>query len=120
MPYKDKETQLNSQSNHYQNNKDQYRERDRKRKATIQLWLLEYKNGLECIKCGESHPAALTFHHRDPSMKTLNISTMVSNRATKEKILEEIEKCDLLCASCHSKVHFAESSPWADMFPVVW
>lgn len=120
MPYKDRDKQLDAQSSHYKNNKSQYRERDRKRKATVQLWLLEYKSKLKCSKCGEEHPAALTFHHRDPSEKTLEISKMVSNRASKEKILEEIAKCDVLCSSCHLKVHFAESSPWADRFPVVW
>lgn len=118
MPYKNQEQQLKAQSEHYQNNKSKYRERDRLRKSGMQLWLLEYKSKLKCIKCGENHPAALTFHHRDPSVKEIGISRAISNRASKKKIIEEIEKCDVLCANCHLKLHFVERSSWADQFPI--
>jgi hypothetical protein len=44
----------------------------------------------------------MQFDHRDAAMKKGNIATMVHNRATREAILEEISKCDVVCANCHA------------------
>jgi hypothetical protein len=87
---------------HYKNNKEQYS----KNVFNNSLWLLEIKMGLQCEKCGENHPAALDFHHLDPNEKELKISSRVTcNSKKKEKILEEIKKCIVLCANCHRKEH---------------
>lgn len=60
--------------------------------------------GNTCDRCGNSFPfCALDFHHRDPSEKDHKISAMLSG--SWEKILQEISKCDLLCACCHRIVH---------------
>lgn len=64
-------------------------------------WLNTLKMERGCIDCGfNSHPAALHFDHRDPSMKVMAISKMLS--FSMEKILAEIEKCDVRCANCHA------------------
>ena len=81
-------------NNHYHNNKEQYFD---KRK-----WFFELKKNLKCEKCGFSHPAALDFHHIDPSQKDFGISL---NRNNKEKVLEEIKKCKVLCSNCHRIEH---------------
>lgn len=59
-----------------------------------------------CVRCGYDDPRAFEYHHRDPSQKSFTISSghMRSNKA----ILEEIEKCDLLCANCHRIEHYTE------------
>lgn len=113
MPYKDRKKQLAAQAKHYADNKEDYRKRDRKRKCDTKLWFLEYKMQFSCTKCPENHPACLVFHHRDPTKKIVEISVAVSNRWSKEKILEEIEKCDVLCSNCHLKHHFKENGVWA-------
>lgn len=70
---------------------------------------LEYAGG-ECVKCGYSDcPAALTFHHRNPEEKEFWIGGL-SERINSvhelgEKIKNELDKCDLLCANCHVVEH---------------
>lgn len=65
----------------------------------------QYKK--ECQVCGETFPQALEFHHRDPSNKLFEISQFYGlqrqyKRSLKE-LIEEIDKCDVLCANCHRK-----------------
>jgi hypothetical protein len=60
----------------------------------------EIKLLLGCKFCGyDEHPRALDFHHRDPKMKSFNISN--ANCRGLMKLLEEISKCDVACANCH-------------------
>lgn len=55
-----------------------------------------------CLACGETYPwHVMDFDHRDPSAKVEQISTMVKTYVPWARILEEIEKCDLLCVCCH-------------------
>jgi len=74
---------------------------------------LEYAGG-ECVKCGyDKCPAALTFHHRNPEEKEFWIGGL-SERINSiyelsERIKNEIEKCDLLCANCHVLEHFDDN-----------
>lgn len=59
-----------------------------------------------CVKCGETRPTVIEFHHIDPSTKSFNISYVASNGAKpKEVILDEIKKCVCLCANCHAEFH---------------
>lgn len=68
--------------------------------------------GGACQHCGwDKHPAALQFHHRDPSQKIFNVTTRQITSPKKvpwEMVVDEIQKCDLLCANCH----FIEESAW--------
>ena len=60
--------------------------------------------GSECLLCGyDKCPAALEFHHVDPSIKDSAVSQMLYN--SKEKIEIEIAKCVVLCSNCHRKHH---------------
>ncbi len=55
-----------------------------------------------CIACGESFPwHVMDFDHRDPSTKVDQVSTMVKTYVPWSRVLDEIAKCDLLCACCH-------------------
>jgi len=59
-----------------------------------------------CVKCGESRPNVIEFHHIDPATKLFNIAYVASNGARpKEAVLKEIEKCVCLCANCHAEFH---------------
>jgi hypothetical protein len=84
------------------------KERARKEKEVYKQIILDAKK-VGCLYCDEKHPAALDFHHRDPSQKTYNISNWV--RFTNPKrLLEEIAKCDVICANCHRKLHHEENT----------
>ena len=67
-----------------------------------------YKLNVGCEICGyDKHPAALDFHHKDPTLKKFNISNSLPTRNW-DRILEEIEKCDIICANCHRALHNKE------------
>lgn len=94
---------------YYSKNKKTLIEKASIRKKDIRDWLLEYKSNLICVSCETSvHPAALDFHHKDGKDKEENIATMLANGLGREKILEEIEKCDPVCANCHRILHYNE------------
>lgn len=75
--------------------KQRYQERSK--------FLQDYQSEQGCKRCGEARWYMLDFHHRDPSTKEFNISTHWSNGM--DRILAEIEKCDVLCKNCHAEVH---------------
>lgn len=70
--------------------------RKRRRKA-----LHELKN-IPCCDCGQSfHPYCMDFDHRDPKLKKFTIGCAVVSSKRWADILEEIDKCDVVCANCH-------------------
>jgi hypothetical protein len=77
-------------------------EQAQRRHQKHSIFVDEQKVGKCCIKCGEADITKLDFHHRDPATKLFNIS---SPARPQEVVLKEIEKCDLLCRSCHMKHH---------------
>jgi hypothetical protein len=55
---------------------------------------------LPCADCGKSYlPCVMDYDHRPGEVKLFNIS-MAMNKPRK-LLLEEIEKCDIVCANCH-------------------
>lgn len=56
-----------------------------------------------CVGCGESDPIVLEFDHRDQSTKSFTIGSREGLNKSWNKILEEIEKCDVRCANCHRR-----------------
>lgn len=74
-----------------------------KRRKDIKSLAVEHK-GRKCQICGyDRSNQALQFHHLDPSKKDFNISN--GNTRSWEAIKQELEKCILLCANCHTEVH---------------
>lgn len=88
---------------HYLNNKKYYIDKASQSDERHKVWWDEYKRDLKCSKCGFDNPLALDFHHLGD--KDFNISYMVNRHLSKKKILQEIEKCIVLCSNCHRKVH---------------
>lgn len=82
------------------------KESNRKRVEDLRQWVRAIKSNLHCQHCPESYWACLEFHHSDPSVKEIGISQAISHGWGKEKIMEEISKCTVLCANCHRKVHY--------------
>lgn len=75
----------------------------RRRRALIEI-TSEIKSKSGCKLCSESDPCCLDFHHSDPTKKDVTIALLVT-RKSKEKMLKEIEKCVIVCANCHRKLH---------------
>jgi 5-methylcytosine-specific restriction endonuclease McrA len=61
------------------------------------------KMGGQCVSCGTTEN--LEFDHINPLDKSLNITKKLTlkNAYQLEEILEELNKCQLLCEQCHSK-----------------
>jgi hypothetical protein len=93
---------------YYQNNKVVERARVDKFKKQYNAWWRELKSKLVCRDCNENHPAVLHFHHLDPKEKETNIAAATSKRWSKKRVLNEIEKCIVLCANCHLKLHWTD------------
>ncbi len=87
--YQDKKQLMLEQRNKYRKHKQDY------------LW--EYKCNNKCANCIENDPACLDFHHKNPEDKEFQLSK--ANHSI-ENIKKEIEKCILLCANCHRKLHY--------------
>jgi hypothetical protein len=82
-----------------------------KRVQARREWFNQMKQSLECIKCGENHISCLDFHHIDPTKKGFGIANSINDVSfSKEQILEEIEKCAILCSNCHKKFHYMEKT----------
>lgn len=66
----------------------------------------EIKCDSGCVVCGYSeHSVCLDLHHRDGEDKENNVSRLVTQNASWKKIQSEIDKCIVLCAICHRKLH---------------
>ena len=91
----------------YEKNKNKRIAQIHVRQKELSLWLQEYKSNLKCEKCPESHPFVLDFHHIDSSKKDVDISRAINRGWSKERILKEISKCQILCSNCHRKLHWS-------------
>jgi hypothetical protein len=68
-------------------------------------WLDAYKRERGCIDCGTKE-GRLDFDHRDKTTKLFRVSQWRDRHLW--TILPEIAKCDVRCAPCHTKRHWAE------------
>lgn len=57
-----------------------------------------------CVICGENrHPNVLDLHHIDPSKKDIFFNN--KKGWSEKRLIEELEKCIVLCSNCHRLVH---------------
>ena len=64
-------------------------------------WMAEMKAGVPCADCGETFPIyVMHWDHLPGFEKVASISVMVASR-TRAAVLEELKKCELVCANCH-------------------
>jgi thymidine kinase len=84
MPYKDKEVHRQYRIKRYQENANLLKE-------------LKVERG--CIDCGyNAHHAGLEFDHREDKFK--NVTAMLTY--SHAKLMAEIDKCDVVCGTCHN------------------
>ena len=56
-----------------------------------------------CSICGERDHRCLEFHHINPTDKKAEVVRLIS--WSRQRLLEEINRCAVLCCNCHLKVH---------------
>ena len=80
------------------------------KKRKLKNMLIQHKGG-KCQICGYAKcNGALQFHHRNPEEKEFTLSQINLNDSnfSFQELIKEIDKCDLLCANCHSEKHYKE------------
>jgi hypothetical protein len=111
MPYKDpavrKAKQKGYAAKHYKKTKEETKKRTKEKRSSLKKEWKAFKATLYCVKCGFNHPAALDFHHTDPSNKTGSVNQLVSDGRFRVA-MKEVEKCIVLCANCHRIHHHEE------------
>ncbi len=99
------------QAEHYQKTKVHHnkiaapasrRWRDKKRQE-----LKEVVNSIKsvaCKDCNKTYPSyVMHFDHLDATTKKDNIATMIHGVKSLDSILQEIAKCEVVCANCHAE-----------------
>lgn len=88
----------------YPKNKQRRRELNEawreKQKQLFQDWKIKQS----CQVCQENTPECLDLHHLNPKEKEYSIGSL-SSRIKFERLMQEIEKCVVLCSNCHRKLH---------------
>lgn len=94
-------------SGHYKRNPEYYRERNNARRHAVQEFVRRYKAENPCADCGLTFPHyVMDFDHlRD---KTAMISKL-TRQTTLPRVMEEISKCELVCANCHRERTYRRS-----------
>jgi hypothetical protein len=65
-------------------------------------WVRSFKIHHGCADCGyNTEPHLLQFDHLPGTVKTANVSALVSENRSLKKIQAEVAKCEVVCAACH-------------------
>lgn len=88
---------------HYSNNKQKYINRALNVTKVATDYVKELRQRSKCSICPESAPECLDFHHLESQEKDNAVSMMLHLGI--ERVQREINKCIILCANCHRKIH---------------
>jgi hypothetical protein len=96
-----KEQQRKYAKAHYAANRELYATRNKARRAKRMEALNKIKAERgPCVDCGVVfHPYAMDFDHTGND-KVADVSDLIQ-RAGWQRVLDEIAKCELVCANCH-------------------
>ena len=115
MPYKDPEKQKEAQRKSHEKLREQRRAADRIRKEEGKQKIRDLKESNPCADCGKHYPFYVMQFDHVRGEKEGGIAQFVSNRQWK-RAWAEIEKCDIVCANCHSSRTY-ERQPLGEEHP---
>jgi len=83
-------------------------------KRKIYDWVDKYKEKKGCCECGIKDKRCLQLHHRDRDDKKSSVAQLIGKGYIFKTVKVEVEKCDVICANCHSIHHYDErrSGEW--------
>src|SRR5688500_3885976 len=105
MPSPDIEKRRQYWRDYYYRHPERAREIRTRKKNELAAWFREFKSQLQCERCGEADPVCLGFHHVDAEEKTFPLGDLRKRGWCRERVLEEVARCAVLCANCHRKLH---------------
>jgi hypothetical protein len=77
-------------------------------KRKIYKWVDNHKSSTGCDHCGVKDKRCLQLHHKDSSTKKHSVATLIGKGYIFKTVKIEVEKCEVLCANCHSIHHYDE------------
>ena len=90
---------------YYQQNKSRFIAKNRRNKNRQRQRLRAILLGIKqqpCQDCGGTfHPWLMELDHREGTNKKAAVANLVSKGCTDARLLEEMDKCDVVCANCH-------------------
>jgi hypothetical protein len=102
MPYKDPKKQKAAQNAWYQKNKAITRERSKSSREKNKEIIRNIKESSPCSDCQIFYPYyIMQFDHVEPENKVDAVNRLLTTSGI-EKVLNEVSKCDLVCANCHA------------------
>lgn len=102
MAYKNKDDEREFKRKHYIKNKESVVESNKRRRKQNAKMVRGLKNK-PCTDCHTKYPYyVMDFDHREGEEKLYEIAAIAYSTST-NKIIEEINKCDLVCSNCHRK-----------------
>lgn len=75
--------------------------RAKDKRSTNRKFVQEYKHGKSCDDCKIEYPGHIMQYDHVSGEKICNLNSMYRTHSM-DAILEEIAKCDIVCANCHS------------------
>lgn len=97
-----KECQAKMRKENYEKNKERELARAKTRRQSIVDKIWKWKCDHRCVDCKFDNPKALQFDHLPEFEKSFDISKAPELGYSWNKILAEINKCEVVCANCHS------------------
>ena len=110
MPYKNpnsrkaKESLRRARRKHYAKNKEDYKARAREEKAKTRKWFDKIRS-VPCTDCNKEYPPCAMDLDHVRGKKVKNLSAMITAGAGWDKLIAEVEKCEVVCAVCHRIRH---------------
>jgi hypothetical protein len=93
----------------YRANKRRRREKVRADRRAHVVWMDSLKEGKPCADCGQTYPAyVMEWDHLPGAAKTMVLSDARRAAHSKERILAELQNCELVCANCHRERTFGK------------
>lgn len=87
--------------------KGRTKDRSKRYRAELRALIRSLKESKPCADCNVSYPWYVMDYDHVRGTKESNVSIMVANLASKKRVLDEIDKCDLVCSNCHRERTFS-------------
>ncbi len=98
---RDPEKQREAKRRYYDRNKVVYLEKNRRKRAGLRAILRKAKER-PCADCGGLFAYyVMDLDHREGCDKLVEVAQIKGLNWGKDRLLAEVEKCDVVCANCH-------------------
>ena len=99
MPHRDRERQREAERRWYRANRDRVIEKKNRKRERLRAHIRTLKEQ-PCTDCGVAYPYYVMDFDHVRGEKAALISELVLRSGT-QKLLAELDKCDVVCANCH-------------------